>query len=278
MSAPRQGAPVIGPDPFLALKAVQRECWSHFGPLAIHTTPAAARLVRFAGIEPGQRVLDVGSGTGVVAVTAARLGARVVGTDLAPALLAQAAENSRLADVEVDWRFADVEALPFPDGRFQAVLSQFGHMFAPRPGVALLEMLRVLEPGGTIAFSTWPPVHFTGRLFQLAVQYVPPPRGAAPPMDWGDPDIVRERLGDSVEELRFEYEVMRSNALSPRHVRHLLELSGGPIRTVVEALSEDAPERLEAFRREFDALTEEHFDANQLRQTFLMTRGKKRRH
>jgi SAM-dependent methyltransferase len=60
-----------------------------------------------------------------------------------------------------------VEALPFPDARFDFVLSQFGHMFAPRPDVAVKEMLRVLKPGGTLAFSTWPPELFTGRMFAL---------------------------------------------------------------------------------------------------------------
>lgn len=57
----------------------------------------------------------------------------------------------------VDLREGDVEALPSADGTFDVVLSQFGHMFAPRPEVAIAEMLRMLRPGGTIAFSTWPP-------------------------------------------------------------------------------------------------------------------------
>lgn len=277
MSSPNPGTVAIGPDPYLAYKAVQRESWSHFGPLALFTTAAAARLVRFAAIEADQHVLDVGTGTGVVAVTAARLGADVIGTDLTHELLAQAAENSRLAQVEVDWRFADVEALPYSDARFDVVLSQFGHMFAPRPGVALREMLRVLKPGGTIAYSAWPPGQFFGRLFQLVARHLPPPQGVTPPAQWGDPEIVRERFGNSVDELGIEFEVLRSQALSPQHVRQLVERAGGPVRHLVETLAEREPERLEAFRREFDALTSEYFEANQLRQTFLMVRGKKRR-
>src|SRR4249920_247983 len=71
-------------------KANQRAGWAHFGPLAMFTTAPAARLVRFAGVKPGQRVLDVGCGTGVAAVTAARAGARVTGSDLTPELLALA--------------------------------------------------------------------------------------------------------------------------------------------------------------------------------------------
>ena len=53
------------------------------------------------------------------------------------------------------------------------MVSQFGHMFAPRPEVAIAEMLRVLKPGGTIAFATWPPELFTGRMFTVTARYVP---------------------------------------------------------------------------------------------------------
>ena len=71
------------------------------------------------------------------------------------------------------------------------MLSQFGHMFAPRPAVALSEMLRVLKAGGRIAFSTWPPEHFTGRMFMFIASFLPPPPPGvdppAPPALWGDP-------------------------------------------------------------------------------------------
>src|SRR6476646_3767353 len=74
-------------DPFANFKQKQREGWSHFHPLAAMTTPPAAKLVNFAGVKAGQRVLDVACGTGVVAVTCALRGARVTGLDLTPELL-----------------------------------------------------------------------------------------------------------------------------------------------------------------------------------------------
>src|SRR5204863_19781 len=80
-------------DPFQAFKAMQRENWKTFAPLAMTTTPSAAKLVHFAGIRPNERVLDVGCGTGVVAITARRAGAVVTGFDLTPELLAVAIEN-----------------------------------------------------------------------------------------------------------------------------------------------------------------------------------------
>src|SRR5215471_17857484 len=144
-------------DPFAQFKAAQREGWALFAPLEMATTRPAAALVKFAGVRSGETVLDVACGTGVVAVTAARAGAVVSGLDLTPALLARARENATLAGVEIEFTEGDVEALPYPDASVDVVLSQFGHMFAPRPELAVAEMLRVLRPGGRIAFSTWPP-------------------------------------------------------------------------------------------------------------------------
>jgi SAM-dependent methyltransferase len=102
-------------DPFGQLKAAQREGWSLFAPMETGTTIPAGELVRFAGIAAGERVLDVGSGTGVVAVTAAKAGARVDGLDLTPALVERARQNSALADVPVSFVEGDVEALPYPE-------------------------------------------------------------------------------------------------------------------------------------------------------------------
>lgn len=274
MSPETQTAGAALSDPFVQFKANQREGWSHFGPLAVFTTPPAARLVRFAGITAGQRVLDVGSGTGVAAITAARLGATVTGSDLSPELLEQARENSHISGAQVEWREADVEALPFADGEFDVVISQFGHMFAPRPEVATAEMLRVLKPGGRIAFSTWPPDHFTGRMFALTARYAPPPpAGAASPVLWGEPGIVRERLGDAVRDLVFERDLMMINTLSPQHVRFVTERTAGPVRKLAEALTVSDPARLEEFRREYDALATQYFEMNTMRQSYLMTRA-----
>src|SRR5439155_20129098 len=102
-------------DPLARFKEAQREGWAHFAPLEAQTTPAAGQLVRRAGLRAGQRVLDVACGTGVVAVTAARLGAQVTGLDLTPELLEGARENARIAGVDVEWHQGDVEELPFAD-------------------------------------------------------------------------------------------------------------------------------------------------------------------
>lgn len=262
-------------DSFDAFKAAQKQGWAHFAPLEVVTTIPAARLVRFAGVRPGHKVLDVACGTGVVSVTCARAGADVTSLDLTPELLQRARANAQIAGVNVDFHEGDVERLPFADAQFDVVLSQFGHIFAPRPTVAIAEMLRVLKPGGTIAFSTWPPELFTGRIFYLVASYLPPPPpGVAPAILWGDPDVIRERLGNAVSEIVFERDVMTAPALSPQHYRAATERSVGTTIAVVESLATD-PTKLAAFRCAYDEIAADFFRDNHVRQGFLMTRAKK---
>jgi SAM-dependent methyltransferase len=109
-------------------------------------------VVEAAGVGPGQRVLDVGCGTGAATVAAAdRVGpaGAVVGLDANPEMLAVA----RRKDAPVDWREGRAEALPFPDASFDAVVSQFAMMFFADATGAVREMLRVLRPGGRLAVA-----------------------------------------------------------------------------------------------------------------------------
>ncbi len=266
----------ITTDPIAAFKAAQRAAWAHFQPLEALTTPTAAQLVAHAGIRAGTDVLDVACGTGVVSVTAARRGARVTALDLTPELLEYARENARIAGVTVDFHQGDVEQLPFDDATFDAVVSQFGHIFAPRPDVATAEMLRVLKPGGTIAFSTWPPELSIGRIFALVTSYMPPlPPGVAPPPLWGDPNVIRERLGKAVKNIAFDRRIMLAPTLSPQHHREQSERTSGQVRKLVETLSASDPSRLASFRREYEAIVAEYIHENQTYQGFLMTRATK---
>jgi SAM-dependent methyltransferase len=260
-------------DPFESFKAMQKQGWAHFA-FDTHTTASAARLVKRAGVRPGLHVLDVACGTGVVSITAARLGARVTGLDLTPELLERARGSGRIASLDIEWREGDVEGLPFANETFDVVLSQFGHIFAPRPVVAIGEMLRVLKPGGTIAFSTWPPELFAGRSFALAASYLPPPpQGVASPMQWGEPGIVRERLGSSVKDILFDAATMKIPALSPSHHRAASEKSSAAMTRLVAMLEASDPAKLEKFRREYDLLASEYFEDNQMRLDYLITRA-----
>jgi SAM-dependent methyltransferase len=148
-------------------------------------------------------------------------------------------------------------------------------MFAPRPEIAIAEMLRVLKPGGRIAFSTWPPELAIGRLFQLVGRYLPAPPGVPPSTAWGETAVVRDRLGDRVEGLEFRTADMMVPTLSTRHYLTLMAATAAPIMKVTEQLAGD-PEKLNAFRREFEAIAAAYFHGNQIHQTFLMTRAVKK--
>ena len=203
--------------------------WASFTPAAVFTVPVAAHLVNFAQVRAGETVLDIGTGTGVVAICAARAGAQVTGLDLTPALLDVARENARISRQSIVWTEGDAEQLPCPDATFDVVLSQFGHIFAPRPDKAIAEMRRVLKPSGRLAFATWPPEHFVGRMFALvAKNSPPPPAGTSPPFEWGIPARIGERLAAGFAEPFYARGEMRVPALSLEHFRAFMGAISGP--------------------------------------------------
>lgn len=255
-------------------KANQKIAWASFALLENLTGTAAPQLVRFAGIRAGSKVLDVACGTGVVALTAARTGASVRGLDLTPELIQRARENAVLMGLEATFEEGDAESLPFPDATFDVVVSQFGHMFAPRPEVAIGEMLRVLKPGGTVAFATWPPELFTGRWFALMGRYAPPPPpGVSPPPQWGDPHIVRERLGSAVRDVTFTRSTIYFPTLSPQHYRVQMAENFGPAKKLFEHLDATDPAKAATLRSEIETLAQAYFEDNRVRQDFLLTRA-----
>jgi SAM-dependent methyltransferase len=162
----------------------------NYGRIAELIVDIGRDLVTAAGIGPGLRVLDVAAGTGNAAIPAARAGAEVTALDNTPRLL----DDGRRAagDLPITWVEGDATALPFPDGRFDAVLSAVGAMFAPDHETTARELARVCRPGGVVALANWTPDGGVGRFFGLLARYTAVPPDGPPPTLWGDPEYVRK--------------------------------------------------------------------------------------
>jgi SAM-dependent methyltransferase len=196
--------------------------------------------------KPGERLLDAATGTGAVAILAAKHGANVVGQDLAPVLLDTARERAAEEGVEVEFEVGDAEAMSYEDASFDIVTSTCGVMFAPDHDAIAHELARVTKPGGRLALACWRPETGMHDVFKMMGPYLPPPvPGAGSPFAWGDRDHVQELLGDSFE-LEFEEHDSPLALASGEEYWQLFSTSYGPTKTVIEALE---PDRLEEFHR-----------------------------
>jgi SAM-dependent methyltransferase len=154
-------------------------------------------LARAVDIHPGERVLDVASGSGNAALAAARRGARVTATDFVPALLEVAARRAEVEGLELETQEADAQALPFADGSFDVVLSTFGVMFAPDQSRAATELVRVCRLGGRVGLTAWTPTSVVAATQAVVARAgsAPPVPGLRPPYEWGSESRIRELFG-----------------------------------------------------------------------------------
>lgn len=188
-------------------KEVQRQVWSEgdYRPIGRLLEPAARILVDAAGATAGQRVLDVATGSGSVALLAAEAGAEVVGVDITDAWFDEARGRADAAGVQVEWLVGDAEDLPVDDGSFDVVLSSFGAIMAPRHDVVAAELVRACRPGGTIALTAWPPSGANDAVFSTLTAHLPsPPEFVTPFIRWGDPAHVRRLFAAHDVTLRFD--------------------------------------------------------------------------
>jgi SAM-dependent methyltransferase len=189
------------------IKDGQRRMWSAGDYAEISRTIASAGelVAERAQGAPGVDLLDVATGTGNVAISAAQAGSSVTGLDLTPRLLEVARGRAADAGLDVSFVEGDAEDLPFEDASFDRVTSCFGVMFAPRQQVAATELARVARAGARIVFTAWTPGGLNGQMFKTIGSHMPPPPPELMPATmWGDEGHVRTLFADTGAELAFE--------------------------------------------------------------------------
>jgi SAM-dependent methyltransferase len=218
------------------------EMWSKGGrgydDVSFAISDALAHAAQRLSPKPGERVLDVATGTGWTARNAARWGAHVVGVDIADGLLEAA--KALAADVEpkIEFELGDAEALPFEDASFDRVISTFGVMFAGDQKRAADELARVTKPGGRLVLATWVPGGSVEEFFGVLARHQPePPPDGPSPILWGDPDHVRGLLGHAFD-LKFEPGRNHNYFDTVDDVWEWYERGFGPVRTLNEHLDE----------------------------------------
>jgi ubiquinone/menaquinone biosynthesis C-methylase UbiE len=222
--------------------AAQRHVWTigDYPAVAKRMFDVAVATVELAGIEPGQRVLDVATGDGNAAVLAAQRGAHVVGIDLTPAQLEKAGARLGAEGLDVDLHLGDCQALPFDDGGFDVVISVLGMIFAPDHQAALGEMVRVCAPGGVVAAASWAEGGWMGRWRQAVAEELIPDAGPAPKGgaadEWGVPDEVRRRFAAQGLEVEIHERVLEWSFASPEAALDFYLEASGPFIAFMDGM------------------------------------------
>lgn len=231
---------------FEELKQRQAMVWGSapFEKVADQSANIHDHLVRALDPQPGERWLDVATGTGGVAIRAARAGAEVTGSDLAPALVETAKRLAREEGLDVTYEVGDAEELPYGNADFDVVSSSFGAIFAPDHERAAHELGRVTRPGGRLGLTAWEPDGGIGAFFGAMRPFQPPPpEGAGNPLDWGREEYVRELLGRDFD-LSFEHGQDPQRGESGEQIWTLFVENFGPVKTMYAVLDDDRKEEL----------------------------------
>ena len=262
---------------FAELKARQSVMWGN-GPYERITNTLRdihELVIERADPKPGERVLDAATGTGAVAILAAKRGADVVGQDLAPVLIETALERAAEEGVEAQFEVGDAEAMTYEDASFDVVTSTCGVMFAPDHPAVAAELARVTKPGGRLALACWTLEGGLGQMFRMMGPFLPPPApGAGSPFTWGNEEHVRELLADTFE-LDFEEHDSPLAVESGEEYWELFSTSYGPTKTAAEALD---PDRREEFHQTWVEFFEGHREGDEVvhHREYLLTLGRRR--
>lgn len=223
-----------------AVKARQQAAWSSGDYAVVGTTLqlVGETLCEALDLRSGQRVLDVAAGNGNVSLAAARRWCDVVATDYVPALLGRARERAEAERLDITFKEADAENLPFADASFDVVVSTFGVMFTPDQDKAAAEMLRVCKPGGRIGMANWTPQGFIGQLFKTLGTHLPPPDGVKSPALWGTRERIADLFAKNAASIVAEPRIHTFRYRSPAHFIDVFANYYGPVLKALAALPE----------------------------------------
>jgi ubiquinone/menaquinone biosynthesis C-methylase UbiE len=225
-----------------AVKQRQQAAWSSGDYAIVGTTLqiVGEQLCEALDLRPGSKVLDVAAGNGNVTLAAARRWCEVTSTDYVPELLERGRERAAGERLNVDFRVADAEALPFPDTSFDVVVSTFGVMFTADQDKAAAELLRVCRPGGKIGLANWTPQGFIGQVFKTLGKHLPPPAGVKSPALWGTRARLDEMFGAQTSEIAAEPRMFVFRYRSPEHWLDVFKTFYGPMFKAFAALDASA--------------------------------------
>lgn len=262
---------------FAELKARQSVMWGNGPYERVTNTIRDIHELVIERLDPksGERLLDAATGTGAVAILAAKRGADVVGQDLAPVLIDTARERATEEGVTVQFEVGDAEAMTYDDASFDVVTSTCGVMFAPDHEAIAAELARVTKPGGRLALACWTPEGGLGQMFRMMRPFMPPPApGAGSPFTWGTEEHVRELLGEAFD-LELEEHVSDLAVASGEEYWQLFSSSYGPTRSAAEALDAD---RREEFHKTWVEFFEGQREGDQVvhHREYLLTLGTRR--
>lgn len=234
-----------GPD-YAAIKQKQQAAWGSGDYAVIGSTLniVGEQLAEAADINAGDKVLDVAAGNGNATLAAARRFADVTSTDYVESLLDKGRARTEAEGMHVTFQQADVEDLPFQDGRFDVVMSTFGCMFAPNQVQTAAEMLRVCRPGGRVAMANWTPDSFIGALFKCIGKHVPPPAGVQSPALWGTQARLDELFGSNLARIQITNRVFNFRYHSVEHWLDLFRTYYGPTHKAFLALPDEGKAEL----------------------------------
>jgi SAM-dependent methyltransferase len=249
------------------------ELWNEgmYERLATVLEPVHDELVERLEVRPGEAWLDVGTGTGAIALRAARGGATVAAIDSSAPMIEQAGDAASGEGLDVRWDVGNIEYLPYDDGEFDVIASAYGFILAADHANVAGELARVAKRGARLGFTAWKPNPKLGELYR---RFTEEPLEGRESTEWGREDHVEDMLGEDFE-LEFVDGTLWIDAASGEEVWELFSSTSPPVMALLAKLD---PDRAEAFHHALVELYESYREGDLIHapRRYLLTLGTRR--